>query len=211
MLGGRHQLHVSEAHLLAVLGELRGRVGVGEPAIGLGRAAPRAEMHLIDRDRSFAGMLDAARAHPPSIAPAVAVEFVDLAGGPRADFAGEPVGVGLFRFVAARVGADEVLIDFALADVGDKYFPDAGDAAGGHLVGGSIPAVEIAYDEDFAGVRRPDGKADAGRALVLGEMSAELLVTAVVRPFAEQMQIELCEKRRFHVAPTVARYSTARD
>ena len=52
VLADRHQLHVREAHLLAVFDELRRDLAVAEPALRVARVAPpAAEVHFVDRHR----------------------------------------------------------------------------------------------------------------------------------------------------------------
>ena len=63
MLADRQALDMGEAHVLDVGDELVGKLVIGEEAVAV-RAAPRAEMHLVDRHRR--GERLAARGAPPS-------------------------------------------------------------------------------------------------------------------------------------------------
>ena len=74
VLHHRQQLDVGEAHVVDVGDELVGQLAVGERAVALLRVAPpRAEVHLVDRDRprragrAARGVLD-----PGGVAPLVA-------------------------------------------------------------------------------------------------------------------------------------------
>ena len=53
------------------------------------------------------------------------------------------------------------------------------------------PAVKVADNRDLTGVRRPDGKADAGRPVSLGEVGPELFVDAEVAPLGPQVDVEI--------------------
>ena len=57
----------------------------------------------------------------------------------------------------------------------------------------AVPAIEVADDADALRVGRPDGEVHAGDAADRQAMGAELLPRAVVRPLAEQVQIEVGE------------------
>ena len=59
----------------------------------------------------------------------------------------------------------------------------------------AVPAVEVADDPDAARVRRPDREAHAGDALVRARMRAEHVVQPLVRPLADEVQVDLAERR----------------
>ena len=57
----------------------------------------------------------------------------------------------------------------------------------------AVPPVEITDQADAIGIGRPDREVHAGRRADADAMRAKLLERAMVRPFAEQMQIEIGE------------------
>ena len=57
----------------------------------------------------------------------------------------------------------------------------------------AVPAVEVADDADAIGVGRPHREVHAGRAADRDAVRAELVERAMVRAFAEQVQIEIGE------------------
>ena len=61
---------------------------------------------------------------------------------------------------------DLVLVDLALAEVGDEELPDPGRAAIAHRVAPAVPVIEVADHADPLGVGRPDGEMDAAETLV---------------------------------------------
>ena len=60
-----------------------------------------------------------------------------------------------------------------------------------HRVDAAVPAVEVADHADAIGVRRPHREMHAGGRPDADAMRAELLEHAMMRAFAEQMQIEI--------------------
>ena len=88
--------------------------------------------------------------------------------------------------------ADLELVLLAVRQVGHEDFPDAaGDQA--HRGDAAVPAVEVADQADAVGVRRPHGEVHAGGRPDDDAMRAELLERTVVRPLAEQVEIEVRE------------------
>src|SRR3712207_9065671 len=56
--------------------------------------------------------------------------------------------------------------------------------------------VEVAHDADRAGRRRPHRERRAGHALDLADVRAELRVQLLVAAFADQVEVDLAERRR---------------
>src|ERR1044072_8837935 len=59
----------------------------------------------------------------------------------------------------------------------------------------AVPAVEVAGNAYARGLRRPHRKLDTARASLLREVRAELLVNLFVLAFAEEIKIDLAERR----------------
>src|SRR5438552_14777747 len=93
------------------------------------------------------------------------------------------------------VRRDGVFVERTFQDIGNEAGPDAGVRAL-EIPGARRPAIEIANDGDFAGVGRPDGEMRAAHAVLLDEMSAKFLVEPMVLAFAQEIAIEVGEKRR---------------
>ncbi len=72
-----------------------------------------------------------------------------------------------------------------------SHTPDGRQQA--HQMHAAVPSVEVADHADTIGVRRPHGEMHAGGRTQVDSMRAELLEDAVVRAFAEQMQIEVSQ------------------
>ena len=90
---------------------------------------------------------------------------------------------------------DLVLVDFALAEVGNEDLPDPGGAAIAHGMPAAVPVIEIADDADSLRIGGPDGEVDSAKPSMGSDMGTEPLVIAVVRPFAEQVQVKIGEDR----------------
>ena len=108
---------------------------------------------------------------------------------------GEAVGIGLENEIAVVAALDLVLVDFTLAEVGNEDLPDPRRAAIAHGMSAAVPVIEIADDADPLRVGSPDGEVNSAKALMGSEMGTEPLVIAVVRPFAEQVQVKIGEDR----------------
>ena len=58
-----------------------------------------------------------------------------------------------------------------------------------------VPGVEVADDADRACRRRPDRERRAHHPLVLADVRTELVVELLVAPLADQVQVQLAERR----------------
>lgn len=105
----------------------------------------------------------------------------------------EPEGIG-FQLDVTLEGADFVFVVRAFSDTGDEYFPNARQSERTHLMATAIPVVEIAYDADPLGVRRPNGEACASNAVDGAELGAEFVVNAALVAFAEKVKVGLAER-----------------
>ena len=90
---------------------------------------------------------------------------------------------------------DLVLVDLTLAEIGNEDLPDPRGAAIAHGMPPAVPVIEIADDADSLRIGGPDGEVNSAKALMGSEMGTEPLVIAVVRPFAEQVQVKIGEDR----------------
>src|ERR1035441_5677196 len=80
-----------------------------------------------------------------------------------------------------------------------KDLPQSGRAAWSHGMAAPIPLVEFSNDADTLGIGRPNRKADAGRAVVIDDPCAQLLVQPEVGAHREELQIMISENRRIAV------------
>ena len=192
VLGHRQELDVREAELADVVDELVGELAVGQAL------PPRAEVHLVDAHRRGERVGRRAALQPVAVVPLVGRGEHHRRGG-RRDLGPERHRVGLLppHAVAAE---DLELVVGAVADVRDEQLPHAGGAERAHRVGAAVPVVEVAGDADALGVRRPDRERRAGhrageavvRARVRAEDRPQLLVAAL----ADQVQVDLAERRQ---------------
>ncbi len=197
MLADGEDLDVRVAHELHVGRQLVGQLAVAEPAIVVvGDAHPRAEVDFVDGDRRIVGMSPAAPRQPFVVLPAVTAQVPHSRRGIGAHFGGKRVGVGLDDPVALVVRLEGELVESALSDAGDEALPDAGRALLVKEERAGLPAVEVADNRYFAGVRGPDREVGAGQSVLLGEMRSELFVGAVVRPLGPKMEVELRQEGR---------------
>ena len=165
VFGDRHHLDMGEAEIGDIGHELVGQLAIGQIAAAFGQvAAPRAEMHLVDRDRRLAVVAPPALGHPGR-RPAThardgAATTEAVRGGGSVRFG---MRVGLQRQQRA-VGAEQlVFVERAGAEPGHEDLPEPAGVALPHRHAPAVPAVEIADHADPARVRRPHRKGDARR------------------------------------------------
>ena len=98
-------------------------------------------------------------------------------------------GVSLVPDMPVVVRNNVVLVERALADDGNKTFPDSRAAARFEQMGVIVPSIEIADDRNLSRIRCPYSKIRSRLAINGGEPCAELVIRAVVAPFVEQIKI----------------------
>ena len=155
VLHDRQQLDVREPELADVRAELLGCLRVGEAL------APRAEMHLVDRDRLAERLRRAAGLEPVRVPPLVPA-LEDERGRQRRRLGRLGDGVGLEVDRAVLVPKLELVVR-PLLDPRHEELPDPGRSERAHRVEQAVPAVEVGDDAYRASVRRPDGERRAGR------------------------------------------------
>ena len=89
-----------------------------------------------------------------------------------------------------------------------SHTPDAAERA--HRVRAAVPVVEVAGDADTVGVRRPDGEGRAGGLADLADVRAEHAPQFLVPALADQVQVELAQRRQVTVR-IVAHLSSPSD
>src|SRR6266545_7336356 len=180
-----------ETHLGDVVGELVRQLPIAEEPIALlGHAPPGAQMHLVDARRSVERLAPAAVGEPRAVAPGETVELLDYGGRARLiRLETEGVRIGLQRDRRARAGSDLELVARSLGHARQEELPDAIARMEAHRVVPAVPAVPVADHGDAPRVRRPDGEDDARHAVEDCRMSAQLVVDAVVRALAQEVEV----------------------
>ena len=108
----------------------------------------------------------------------------------RAQLHREGVRIGL-DVEAPRPVADFVLVGSAGADAGNRQLPNAPRRASAHHMNVPMPLVERTHHADPFGVGRLYGESSACRGTVAVRVRTELVIDALVRAFAEQINIEV--------------------
>ena len=138
-----------------VVAELLGQLAVGEAL------APRAEVHLVDRDRLAASGSRRRRARASHCSSRHSCRDRNDDRRRLRRHLGrlrDRVGVQADRAVGA---AQLELVAGALAHAWQEELPDARAAERPHRVQAAVPEVEVADDADRARGRRPDGERGA--------------------------------------------------
>ena len=163
-------------------------------------------MDLVDRDRPPELLLLLARAQPRDVVRAPAVMRLEHHRRRLRRHLGlERVRVGLQQQLAVRA-EDLVLVARAGSDAGEEQLPDPGRPERAHRVQPAVPRVEVADDADRPGRRRPHRERGAGDRRACGwaglhfpEVRAELVVQLLVPALADQVLVELADRRHERV------------
>ncbi len=191
----RHELDVREAEIGDVRRELIGELGVGQRAVVLERVQPpRAEVDLVDRHRAPQRRAVLARGHVLAVGPLVRRAGHDR-GRLRRDLGLERERVGLLLELAVLL-ADLELVVRAVHHAGDEELPDPRVAERAHRVQQALPVVEVAGDGDRARGRRPDGERRPDDAVDLAHVRAHLRPQLLVAALAEEVLVEVGQRRR---------------
>ncbi len=91
--------------------------------------------------------------------------------------------------------ADLELVAVSRRDMRNEDLPHAATAARAHRVAAAVPGVEVADHRDAAGIRRPDGEANAIDIADGHRMRAEKGVGPQVRALAEEVKIGVGDQR----------------
>ena len=193
MFHHRQQLDVREAHLFDVRHELLRQLSVcEEPVVPLRNPPPRTQMDLVDRHRPVHPvMTPGPRLHPLVVPPLVLVEVPDDRSRRGRHLEEETERIRLLRHHAPVAGTNLELVALAVRKVGNEQLPYAVWEEQSHRMHAPIPPVEVSQHADPLRIRCPHGKVHAGRGPDGHPMSAQLVVRARVRPFTEQMEIEV--------------------
>ena len=150
-------------------------------------------MDLVDRDRAWRGSLR--RGSPSSlVAPVELAGPVGDRGGLRRLLGREGDGIGLQRHQRAVGPADLELVARAGLEARHEQLPDAAILPEPHRVAPAVPVVEVADHADLAGVRRPDGEAEAVDAVELARLGAEHPVDEVGADLAQGGDVVLLDR-----------------
>jgi len=197
MLRRRHQLHMGEAHLRAVGGELRAELPVVQDAAALlGDAAPGGEVHLIDGHRAGAQVGLPAGLQPGLVMPDEAGEVADDRRMVRRRLEVERVRIRLQERRGVMRSDELVFVTRAGGEAGEEDLPDAGSPEAAHRVGAAVPEIVVAYDGDPPGGRGPDREGDPRDAVDRADVGTQLVVGPMVVALAEEEKIVLGDRRQ---------------
>ena len=184
ILGQRHELDMRIAHFLDIGNEL-----VRELAVGIEVAVlvhlPRAEMALVDVDRTGIRQVVFAPLEPAVVAPFVAADIICLGGVARAGLEVEAIRVGLVENVA-RFGPYAVLVRGIFRDIRNKFLPDALLVAG-HVIGFPVPAVELTHDRHIRRLRRVHAEQVSLLAVLHEGVCAHVVISSAIPARVEKL------------------------
>ena len=138
----------------------------------------------------------AALFHPLAVRPFISLNVRGHGGGAGAVFRAVGIGVG-FEQNLAGLGGDGEFVELAGSHAGDKALPDTGLGQLGHGGGFRVPAVEIAYQVNGAGMGGPHRKVVSRPASVGLGVGAQLLKDLVVGARAEEVAVQIGYESRF--------------
>jgi hypothetical protein len=191
----RQQLDVREAEVADVGRQLVGELEIRQRAVVLERVAPpRAEVHLVDRHRPGQRRAAGTLGEVGRVVPLVR-RLVDDRRRLRRLLGLEGERVGLHEQLAG-LGADLELVARPGGDGGDEELPDAGGAERPHRVQPAVPEVEVPDDAHRPRGRRPDRERGPPDAVDLAHVGAHLRPQLLVAPLAEEVLVEVRQRRR---------------
>jgi hypothetical protein len=181
VLGDRQQLHVREAEVADVRAELAPELAVAQE-LARRTAAPRSEMHFVDRHRLAQPIARVAPRHPVVVAPTETRALARDAGSGGPVLEPHAVRVALEPELMPVAREDLVLVELARLEVRDEQLPDARIAAHAHRVIASVPVVERPDHADALGIGGPDRESEAlhagNRELLCAEKPVRMKVIA---------------------------------
>src|SRR5260370_1923388 len=124
------------------------------------------------------------------------IEAGDDGAGIGAQFRAEGVGIG-FEGENVAVGTGNfILIDCALVELRQEYFPEARGAARAHGMDAAVPTIEVAHDADAFCAGRPNGEVNAAHAIERNHMGAEFFISVIVAALDHKVKLQLAEDDR---------------
>ena len=197
MLRRRHQLHVGEAHLHAIGGELLAELAVVQDAAAFfGHATPGGEVHLVDGHRPGTQVALAAGLQPGGVMPDETREIADDRRVVRRGLEVQRIRVRLEERRGVVRTDDLVFVARAGGQAGDEDLPDAGSPEVAHRLGAAVPEIVVAHDGDPPGGRSPDREGDPADAVDRADMRAQFIVGPVVVALAEEEKVVLGDRRQ---------------
>ena len=195
MLHHRHQLHVREAKIADVGGQLVSQLQVAQRPVALhGVQPPRPQVDLVDRHRTLVRLRRPPALHPLRVTPDVARAVHDRVGA-RHEHRPESEGIRLHPNLAA-LGEDLELVRRALHHARNEDLPDPRCTEHAHRVQATVPGVEVAHHAHCPRGRRPHRERGAQCAVDLAHVRPQPLVELLVAPLPGEMQIEVPERGR---------------
>ena len=195
MLGDRHELHMGEVHVLQVIDQQPANDVVIEH-FAIGAAPPRAQMHLVDRDRLVMQRTLGTALHPRVVLPVMLVHAMHDRAGGGGLLLTERHRIGLERLQVAMCADDLEFVEIPDGEVRHEQFPQPCAETAAQRVAAAIPCVEMADDADAAGIGGPDREDDALDALMFDRMRAETLPQFLVAAFGDEVFVHLAQHRR---------------
>ena len=185
VLGHRHELHVGEAHLGHVRGQLLGQLPVAQSG------PPAGQVDLVDRHPGGQRVVARALGQPVLVGPFEVAVGDHRAGGRRHL---RVPGHGVRLLPPDAVGAEEpVLVGLPGPGPRHEELPHAGVAQGAQGVQAPVPAVEGADHLHGAGIGGPDGEGGAVHPLDRAHLGAQSPPELLVAALADQVQVQFAD------------------
>ena len=190
VLAHGQQLDMGEAALHAVVGQLDGQLAVTED-VAVGAPAPRAEMHLVDRDGAVEQGLGCPLGEPRLISPLVGAPLHD-AGGLRRRLRRPGQRVRLED--PPPIGADDPeFVPGSGSDAGDEELPDPAAPQRAHRLGTGVPPIGVAHQADPSGVGSPDREGDPADPLVFHHPRPQPAPELAMGSLPDEVEVEIAQ------------------
>src|SRR5260370_21499219 len=154
-------------------------------------AAPGTQVDFVNGHGRIQGLSPRTPAEPILVVPVGVTNLANDGSGLRAHFRAESERVCLQGQDLTPAGYNLILVDFAFPDARKKDFPNACRASDAHRMAAPVPSVQVAHHAHTPRIGSPDGKRYAAHPLNLLEMGAQLVVSPVMRAFAQKVKIKI--------------------
>src|SRR5215218_9217322 len=152
-------------------------------------------MDLVDGYGCIFRLTGGSRIHPVAVRPWEGLRSGDDGCAAWSSLACARNRIGFLREELAVRPDQLIFVTLAGPQPRNEQLPNPSLPAQAHGVTSAVPAVEIANHGDTPGIRRPDGKADAGYTIDRHGLGTKHITELVMRALSDQVQIKVAEEQ----------------
>ncbi len=145
-------------------------------------------MHFVDRHGRSQRLARFALRHPSIVIPGI-VQIPDDRCRLRRNLVEDGKRIRFLHPMAHGAGMDEIFVERAFVDTGNKTFPDPRISARMKPIALLVPMVKSAGHENLLGIGRPDGEIGSLDSFADEPVRTKFFVRARITPLVEQIQL----------------------